>query len=98
MKIFTSITVYFRGLTKPQQQKHFREMHPIKLKRGISAVRTTTQLPSDADPHHTYGCIPAFRSMEMIRMMGYYFAAHAHTPHSPVSCITIITTEPYGVH
>ena len=79
MKGRDSIILCFRGLTKPQQQKHFRETNPIKLKRGIAAVRTTAQLPSDADPYHTYGCLPAFRSMEMIRMMGYCSGAHART-------------------
>ena len=46
-------------------------MHLIKLKRGIDAVQAAPQLPSDIDPHHTYGSLPAFRSMETIRMMGY---------------------------
>ena len=94
---FTSTITCFRGLTTPQQQKPFRDMHPIKLKRGIAAVRTTAQLPSDADPYHTYGCLPAFRSMEMIRMMGYCSAAHtcSHSPHSRlIHCATIIASEP----
>ena len=86
MKSRNSIMLCFRGLTKPQQQKHFRETNPIKLKRGIAAVRTTAQLPSDADPYHTYGCLPAFRSMEMICMMGYCSEAHARIPHLLIPC------------
>ena len=52
------------------QQAAFRKVHPIKLKRGIAATSAPPQPPSDADPYHAYGSLPAFRSMELIRMMG----------------------------
>ena len=71
----------FRALTKPEQVAHFRETHPIKLKRGTAAVRPSPRLPSDADPLHTYGSLPAFRSMETIRMMGCATASSAIEAH-----------------
>jgi len=71
LRLVSDVSVPCRGLTKSQQQEPFRRMHLIKLKRGIDAVQAAPQLPSDIDPHHTYGSLPAFRSMETIRMMGY---------------------------
>ena len=71
LRLVTNVNTPFRGLTKSQQQEPFRRMHPIKLKRGIDAVQAAPLLPSDIDPYHTYGSLPAFRSMETIRMMGY---------------------------
>lgn len=70
----------FRSLTKSLQQKRLRVEHPIKHKRDAAAVRAAAQLPSDADPHHTYGCLPGFRSMEMVRIMGYSSALSDHNP------------------
>ena len=60
-----------RGLTKSSQQKVFQRMHPIKLKRGIATIVAAPHLPSDINPYHTYGSLPGFRSMEVIRIMGY---------------------------
>ena len=69
---------FLRGMTKPEQVAHFRGAHPIKLKRGTAAMRPSPRLPSDADPLHTYGSLPAFRSMETTRMMGCVMASFAN--------------------
>ena len=58
------------GLTGADGQLAFRAGHPVTLKNGMDVHKPPPALPSDADPRHTYGAAPDYRSPEQIRIAG----------------------------